>query len=149
MLPRPFRDRNRVSSPFLGGNLWDGFFKSFQDDLMGDSLGRFGSTDIYEKDGYLHYELELPGMNKEDISIQVKGDRLVISGEVSKEDEEKGINFITRGRKYGSFKRSLPLPEEVENPDELKAKFENGVLHLEVKLSRSITEDEAFDAEIE
>jgi len=149
MLPRPFRGRNRVPTPFLGGSLLDELFLGLQDDFFGGSLGRFGSTDIYEKDGYLNYELELPGMKKEDISIQAKGDRLVISGEVNQEEEEKGTNFISRGRKYGKFQRSLPLPEEVEKPDELKAIFENGILHIEAKLSRPITEDETFDVEIE
>ena len=83
MLPRPFRGRNRVPTPFLGGSLLDELFLGLQDDFFGGSLGRFGSTDIYKKDGYLNYELELPGMKKEDISIQAKGDRLVISGEVN------------------------------------------------------------------
>jgi len=149
MFPRPFKDRNRLPAPFFGGSLFDGFFQNLQDDLMGGSLGRFGSTDIYERDGSLHYEIELPGMEKGDISIQARGDRLVVTGEVNNEDEEKGANYISRGRRYGKFQRSLPLPEEVENPNELKAKFENGILHIEAKLSRSLTEDETFDVEIE
>lgn len=149
MIPGPFRNRKRVPSPFFGGNLFDEFFQNLQDDFMGGSLGRFGSTDIYEKDGSLHYEIELPGMEKGDINIQARDARLVITGEVSTENEEEGTNYISRGRSYGRIQRSLPLPEEVENPDELKAKFENGILHIEAKLSKSIMEDEYFDVEIE
>jgi len=149
MIPGPFRNRKRVPSPFFGGNLFDEFFQGFQDDLLGGSPGRFGSTDIYEKDGALHYEIELPGMEKGDINIRVRGDRLIVTGEAEREKEEEEANYISRGRSYGKFHRSLPLPDEVENPDELKAKFENGILHIEAKLKESIMEDGYFDVEIE
>ena len=149
MFPGPFRNRKKFPFPFMGESFLDGFFNGVRDDILGTIPGRFGSTDIYEKDGSLHYEIDLPGWEKEDITIQVNGNRLMIIGEVSQDKDEQGVNYFSRGRRYGKFQRSLPLPEEVENPNELKAKFENGVLHIEARLSRSITEDETFNVEIE
>lgn len=148
-LPGLRRNRNRVPSPFSGGGLLDEFFQDLEDGFFGSNLGKFGNTDIYEKDGSLHYEVELPGLEKEEINIQARGDQLVITGEVEREEEEENVNYISRGRRYGRFKRSLPLPEEVEDPENLKAKFKNGVLHIEAKLSESLTEEKAIDVEIE
>jgi len=148
-LPGLRRNRNRVPSPFKGGSLFDEFFQELENGFFGGSLGRFGNTDIYEKDGSLHYELELPGLKKEDIKIRATEDSLVITGKVEQEEEEEDLNYISRGRRYGRFRRTLPLPEEVENPDELKAKIENGILYIEAELSESITEGEVIDVEIE
>ena len=144
------RKRDRVPSPFGKGGLLDDLFQDLEDSFFrGNGLGRFGNTDIYEKDGTLHYKVELPGLTKDQISIQAKNDQLVISGEVEQEESGENVNYISRGRRYGRFKQSFGLPEEIEDPDQLKAKFENGVLHIQAELSKSVTEEEAVDIEIE
>ena len=144
------RKRDRVPSPFGRGGFLDDLFQDLEDSFFGtNSLGRFGNTDIYEKDGNLHYKIELPGLTKDQISIQVKDDQLVVSGEVEQEDEKGDVNYISRGRRYGRFKQSFGLPKEVEDPDQLKAKFKNGVLHIKAKLRESLTEDKTVDIEIE
>lgn len=142
--------RDRVPSPFGKGGFLDDIFQDLEDNFFRtNSLGRFGNTDIYEKDGSLHYKIELPGLTKDQISIQVKDDQLIVSGEVEQEETRDDVNYISRGRRYGRFKQSFGLPEEVEDPDQLKAKFENGVLHIQAELSESLTEEKAFDIEIE
>ena len=142
--------RNRTPSPFDFGGIFDEVFQNLENSLFGDSsLARLGNTDIYEKDGELNYELELPGLSKDQIKIQVKENQLIITGEVKQEEDEEGVSYISRGRRYGRFRRSLPLPEEVENPSNLKAKFENGILHIRAKLSKSIKEEETVEIEIE
>ena len=73
----------------------------------------------------------------------------MISGKVEQEESGENVNYISRGRRYGRFKQSFGLPEEIEDPDQLKAKFENGVLHIQAELSKSVTEEEAVDIEIE
>ncbi len=144
------RRRNRSPSPFSTGGLLDDLFQDLESSFFGNnSLARFGNTDIYEKDGKLHYELELPGLSKDQIKIQAKGDQLVVTGEVEQEEEEENKNYISRGRRYGRFKRSMPLPEEIEDPENLKAKFESGILHITAELGEKIGEEDAVEVEIE
>ncbi|EJC97803.1 small heat shock protein [Fomitiporia mediterranea MF3/22] len=69
---------------------------------------------------------ELPGMTKENISIDVSKGRLVVSGEAGYRDvDEKG--FIHRERRTGRFERTLPLPTGTQ-PSDIKASLENGLL---------------------
>lgn len=142
-----FRDRNRRQSQF--GSLLDTFFQDLESDFFGGGFGHLGNTDIYEKDGNLHYETEMPGLKKEDIKIRVSGDELIVTGEVQEQKEEKNANFLRRGRRYGRFRRTFPLPEEVEDPEKIKAKFEDGILHIQAPLSKPIGEEGAIDVEIE
>lgn len=145
------RRRSEFPSPFRSGGLLDELFQDLEDTFFGRSstLGRLGNTDIYEKDGKLHYELELPGLTKDQINIQARSDQLVVAGEVEQEQEEQDVNYLSRGRRYGRFKRTLPLPEEVEDPEKLSAKFENGVLKITAELSEAVGGGETVDVEIE
>ncbi|OJT12256.1 Heat shock protein 16 [Trametes pubescens] len=70
---------------------------------------------------------ELPGINKQDVNIEVRNNVLSISGETkfSSDRDEKG--YLVRERRFGHFARSLPLPEGVK-PEEIKASMDNGVL---------------------
>ncbi|KAF8651056.1 hypothetical protein AX16_004919 [Volvariella volvacea WC 439] len=70
---------------------------------------------------------EFPGLNKEDVQIDVHNGRLTVSGEskISSEREEKG--YAVRERRYGKFSRTLQLPEGVKD-SEIHAAMENGVL---------------------
>ncbi|MBS3736475.1 MAG: Hsp20/alpha crystallin family protein [Candidatus Bipolaricaulota bacterium] len=150
-LPSDRRRRNRTPSPFNSGGFLDDLFQDLENTFFGGGTGlsRLGNTDIYEKDGKLHYELELPGLTKDQISIQARDDQLVVTGEVEQQQEGNEVDYLSRGRRYGRFRRTLPLPEEVEDPDKLSARFENGVLKITAELSESLGEEEAIDVEIE
>ena len=103
------------------------------------SLGR---TDIYEKDKSLIFETELPGMKKEDITIEVENDELVVSGEVKHNEEVKEENYFRIGRRYGRFQRAFPLPADRVEKNGIKARFEDGILKVTVPLKESIKEKE-------
>lgn len=80
------------------------------------------------------YELtaDVPGLSKEDISIQVRGDRvLVISGERTADSEDKGDGYYRMERSYGKFMRSFELPKDADERA-VKAKAENGVLSVSI-----------------
>ncbi len=81
-----------------------------------------------------HYSLsvELPGMEEKDIDIKCADGVLTISGEKRQESEEKTDDFLVTERSYGSFKRQLTLPADV-NPDKINAKYAKGVLKLILK----------------
>lgn len=74
---------------------------------------------------------DLPGMRKEDVSIELDDNRLTISGDRSHEFEEDRDDFYRSERSYGRFFRAIPLPEGV-NADQCAASFDNGVLEITV-----------------
>lgn len=83
--------------------------------------------DVSEADGAYTVTAELPGMEEKDVEVAISGDLLTIKGEKrsQKKDEKKHIEEIT----YGSFERSLSVPDDVDR-DKVKAAFKNGVLTL-------------------
>jgi HSP20 family protein len=89
--------------------------------------------DVYEKDNRLVTKIDLPGMKKEDVKVEVTDGHLAISGERKTEAEEKKKNFYRCEREYGSFYRSVPLPEGIKLED-VKASFADGVLEVSVPL---------------
>ncbi|KAI0658875.1 HSP20-like chaperone [Cubamyces menziesii] len=72
---------------------------------------------------------ELPGINKQDVSIDLRNNVLTVSGESKAESEKSENGYVVRERRYGRFVRSLPVPEGVK-PEEIKAAMENGVLTI-------------------
>jgi HSP20 family protein len=72
---------------------------------------------------------ELPGLTDKDVNIEVADGVLTISGEKKEEGERKDDGFLLSERRYGSFKRQISLPADVD-ADAIKAKFQHGVLSL-------------------
>lgn len=87
--------------------------------------------DVYETDTEVVIKGELPGLKPGDINIMVYPDHATISGKISEEAEEKGVNYYRRERRAGSFERTFGLPAEV-NTEGARATFEHGVLELRV-----------------
>ena len=79
-------------------------------------------TDVYEKGGNIHIEMDVPGFNKEDIKIDVEDGILTIEAEKSESKEDKeGKNYYRRERTYGSFKRQFNVGSVKEH--EINAKW--------------------------
>jgi HSP20 family protein len=76
-------------------------------------------------------KVDLPGIKKEDIKLEVSDNILTISGERKEEKEEKEAQYYRREIVYGSFYRSIQLPPNVD-PEKITAKLENGVLTIEI-----------------
>lgn len=92
-----------------------------------EPLGWNPPVDFVEADGEYVLSVELPGMKKDDVAVEVEDDRLVLRGEKKEEKERKGARWHLYERSYGSFERSFTLPRSVETAD-VKADFEDGVL---------------------
>jgi len=89
--------------------------------------------EVAERDGKLVVKADLPGMTSDDVRIEVLDDALLIEGERSQERrEDRGDRHYTE-RSYGTFTRTVPLPPGVQ-PEDCEASFEDGVLHIELKL---------------
>jgi len=87
------------------------------------------AVDIYETKESIVLNVELPGVTKEDISLEVKDSTLTIRGEKKLEKNVKEENFHRMERTYGSFTRAFTLPSTVQQ-DKVKAKFRDGILEI-------------------
>ncbi len=90
--------------------------------------GVFPPLVVREEADTVIVEAEVPGIKAEDMDISVIGRTLTLSGE-RKPDEAQDVNFHRRERKWGSFRKALTLPEDV-NPDAIKAECKEGVLTI-------------------
>lgn len=87
--------------------------------------------DIREADGKLEVIADLPGLDQNDVQVELANNVLTIRGEKKSEREEKKADYHLQERSFGSFLRSFPLPFEA-NPDQVEAKFDKGVLTISV-----------------
>jgi HSP20 family protein len=87
--------------------------------------------DVFEKNGNLMIKAELPGVEKENIRVEMDEGDLIIHGERKSESEVKEADYYRLERAYGSFHRRLPIPFEVK-PEQVKANFKDGVLEIEI-----------------
>ena len=113
------------------------FFPSLMNDFMGPDW--FGGTEKWNanmpavniKDNTEGFELELavPGMKKDDFTVEIDNDVLTISSEIKTENEDKNENYTRKEFSYSSFKRAFTLPETVDG-SKIDAKYEDGILKL-------------------
>jgi HSP20 family protein len=95
--------------------------------------GWLPQIEVFEADNRLVTKVDLPGMKKEDVKVEVSDGHLAISGERKSETEEKMDRFYRSERQYGSFYRTIPLPDGIKLED-VKATFAEGVLEVSVPL---------------
>lgn len=90
---------------------------------------RLPTIDVRDEGKQYAVEAELPGLKKEDVSIEVSDDALVISAERGSALEEKGESFVRRERGRISFYRQVPVPADVDT-SKASAKMEDGLLRI-------------------
>lgn len=89
------------------------------------------AMDLVETEDHLVLRGDLPGMTEDDVDIEIKDGVLTVSGERKTDHEEKGEGYHRVERSFGSFSRSLSLPQGVD-PGKVEAKFDNGVLEVRI-----------------
>jgi HSP20 family protein len=89
------------------------------------------AVDVYESDEKVVVKIELPGIEKKDVDVEILGDMLTIKGEKTKEEEKTERHYHRLERVHGSFHRSISLPGEIES-DKAKASFKDGILEIEL-----------------
>ncbi len=116
--------------------LFSDFFEPFalgRRHLFRSGNGRNGvmvpNIDIYEKKDEFVVKAELPGVDKKDIDLTISHDNLTLKGEIKKEKEVKEEDYYACERSYGTFKRTIPLPHEIDS-EKAKADYKNGVLEV-------------------
>lgn len=141
-------------SPFRG-------FRDLQsemDRMMGEAFGRIPrrieptewapAIDAVIDNGNLVIKAELPGMKREDVDISFHDGVLTVSGEHKEEEEKEDSRYLLKERRYGSFRRSMTLPQGVDE-DNIKASFKEGVLEVTVEGGASEIEAQPKRIEIE
>lgn len=132
-LPALFNDMERFMEetfrrPLMGFNMMP-FRHIFRE------LGNWGevspTVDIFEEGGNVVLKAELPGMRREDISLQFEDNTLVISGEKKGEKKIEEKDYLRLERTFGGFRRSLRLPEGIDT-EHATAAFKDGVLEVRI-----------------
>jgi HSP20 family protein len=88
-------------------------------------------VDIYETADGIVLKVELPGVNKDDVSVEVKDNVLTLKGERLLDPQIKDEHYYRKERSFGKFNRSFSLQEPIK-PDLIKASFKDGVLKIEI-----------------
>ncbi len=148
----PFRGRRGFYDPVSEMN------RMF-DNMLGGLMRRPGSQqqraeltewapaiDVVTKDGDLVIRAELPGVKQEDVDITLQNNVLTLSGERKAEQEEERGGYYVRERRYGSFSRSLTVPEGVDESN-IHARYENGVLEVTVEGAAQVQEPKRIQIE--
>jgi HSP20 family protein len=128
---RPFSELERWENPFdlFGRRYWP--FKRTPWSMLGLQEPSGPVVDVYEEKDDVVAKVELPGMAKDDIEVELTEDILTIRGEKKKEEEVKEEDYYRCERAYGSFSRTVELPNEVQS-EKAKASFKDGVLEVRV-----------------
>ena len=113
-------------------------FSSVLDNFFNESLGNASKVsrfrpvaDVIESEKGYEIQVALPGLEKKDISIDMKDGVLTISGERKFDNEDKGRNYYSVETRYGSFSRSFNIPELVD-ATKIDASFKNGILTIDM-----------------
>ena len=122
------RQRRGFHNSLFPSLIDDFFTPTFTNQSLANQI--IPSVDIYEKEDKVYFEAELPGFNKEDLQVDVKGKLLTLSGE-RKVEREENENSYRKERKYGKFERSFHLGFEAD-VESVSATYENGILTIEV-----------------
>lgn len=146
---RPYNRRNNsFYNPFFEADELEKNFFGNPFSIFGrNSFSEFG-TDIKDNgDSYL-LEADLPGFDKKDIKLEINGDYLTVHAERHSEREEKNKKdkYICCERSYGSYSRSFDISGI--KADEIKAKYDNGVLRLTMP-KKTVAAPEARRIELE
>jgi HSP20 family protein len=128
-LARWDHDMDRMMEDFLGRRMRPWWPERW---FRGDGLElRTPAVDLFEEKDDIVVKVELPGLDKDNIEVNLTDSRLTIKGEKKKEEEVKEENYYRSERAYGSFVRNIELPKAVHT-DKVKASFKNGILEVRI-----------------
>jgi HSP20 family protein len=129
LMRRMFEDMDRMFNDVFGG-IWGG--RPQAQEAMPLSVW-MPQVELAQRGDELVVRADLPGAREQDIRVEVLDNALVIAGERRSEREEERGNVFRSERTYGTFRRTIPLPESAET-DDATASFTNGVLEVRVKV---------------
>ncbi len=147
-------------SPFRGRGFYDAHSEMNRmfDEMFG-GLSRVGgrqqglqpmqwapALDVLHEDGDVVVRAELPGVRQDDVDITFHNGVLTISGTREAEEEKRGSGYYVRERRYGSFRRSMQLPQGTDESS-ISAHFRDGVLEVRVAGAAAVQEPRRIQIE--
>jgi HSP20 family protein len=87
------------------------------------------AVEAFERDGQFVIRVDVPGLEREQLAVEIDDDRVIIAGEREDQGEQRSSNYYRRERSFGRFTRVIPLPDGV-SASEASATFANGVLEI-------------------
>ena len=152
----PFVLRRNLESPFddMIDNMFNEFFNKFipsKSDSFSTFQGSYPKCDIKDYPQKYQIQMEIPGMNKEDIKLEYnKQDQtLTISGKKRLENKQQNVNYLRRQLKKSEFIRTFYIASD-QIEDEFYASFENGILIIDIakKINEPLEEQTKKSKEI-
>jgi HSP20 family protein len=104
------------------------------------------ALDVLQEDDDIVVWAELPGVKQEDVDITYQNGVLTISGVRQAEEQKEGSGYYVRERPYGSFRRSISLPEGTDESS-ITARFQDGVLEVRVTGAAAVQEPKRIQIE--
>lgn len=96
-------------------------------------------VEVRQGDGQLVIRADLPGINKDNVKVELRDDAVVLQGERQEEHKEEREGFFSTERSYGSFYREIPLPKDVDT-SKAEATFRDGVLEITMPSAQGETQ---------
>jgi HSP20 family protein len=125
--------------------LFERFFDEpfFGEERLPSQLGSWAgvwspSVDVSEGEDAITVRVELPGVDPNDIDVSLSGDALTVSGEKKEESAERREGYFRTERRFGSFRRTVPLPAPVDE-EKIAAEYDKGVLTVRIEKSAAAT----------
>jgi HSP20 family protein len=145
-------------SPFRGFYDMQSEMNRMFDEVFGDVARRSGRQqgetptrwapvlDVLQEDGDIVVRAELPGVKPDDVDVTLHNGVLTIAGERKAEERREGSGYFVRERRYGSFRRSMTLPQGVDEGS-ISARFDGGVLEVRVSGAAAVQEPRRIQIE--
>ena len=139
----PFSMMQRLSQEMdrMFDEFWRGGFGSLMQPSSTGSIMRgtwSPQVEVFRRGNQLIIQADLPGMNKDNIEVEIEEGDLVLRGERGQEDEENREGYYRSERSYGSFYRRIPLPEGVD-AEQAQASFKDGVLEITMQVPEQVS----------
>ncbi|MDF2549177.1 MAG: heat shock protein Hsp20 [Chlamydiales bacterium] len=139
-IPTPFNENIFAEEDLFRNAPWNRPQQSLLRNLFPELLMERDSADLaldmYEEKGHLVVEMNLPGIDPENIQVSVEGNTLNVSGDVKEDTEKKDRNYYRRQIKRGSFERRLALPYEVQ-AEQAAAEYRDGILKIQIPKTKA------------
>jgi HSP20 family protein len=144
MLPSIWRNHHAVPG-YSEHDFFDKFFFGWPDFRGEGDFAWTPRVDIQETDKEIILDFELPGIDKKDIKVELKDNRLTVSGERKQETKSDNAEHRRIERHYGKYERTFTLPDTV-SADKVAAEYKNGILTLNLpKTEKAIPKEIAVE----